>query len=394
MNVVLLADKKVRKNFEIAVKENANIDLLGVEMVIRGNTVSRIAEHHNPHILVIYSNVPEKEGIGVDDVITLLRIKKPNMRIIYVYGQIEDKDKFAYTANFLIENGITDIVTDTDVKKILETIESPMTKDDVMAIIEDLFTEENAEESEEEIDEIAVGQTFDDLNIDFPTVVEKKPFDIDTVMYVTSEHSEKEILKIGVAELQHHNGCTHTSFEIATMLSRKTNTAVVIADEQTFENISVFNKINPLAAKNGLSINGIDVFSYSSFNGADEYNVIIYDFSYLKDEHKKAFMECDVKIMLGSSAEWDISILTRFIRYDTDNYAKDIHFLFPRVSPAKFVKYNKLFMRSGVKAYRLHNSPDWTKPHTENITVYKTILNKHTVTSKPKKSKRRLIKAK
>ena len=77
MNVVLLADKKVRKNFETAMRKNANHNLVGVEMIIRGNTMTRIAEHHNPHILVVYRNIPiSKDGLILNDLISFLRIKK------------------------------------------------------------------------------------------------------------------------------------------------------------------------------------------------------------------------------------------------------------------------------------------------------------------------------
>lgn len=394
MNVVLLADKKVRKNFEAAVRKKPDITLLGVEMVIRGNTMTRISEHHNPHILIIYRNVPAKDGLEVNDVISFLRIKKPSMRIVYVYGTITDKTDFAMTAEFLMQNGINDIVADHDIEKILGVVETPMEKNDIMNFIEELFTEDTPEDVIEVKDEIAEEQKYDDLNIDFPTVTELAHFDINKVMYVTSETKEKNTLTIGIAQLQHHNGCTHTALEIASMLSRKNSTAVVIADDTTFESLSVFHKINPLAAKNGLIFHGIDVYPYSKYSEiSKEYGVVICDFSYLREEQRKSFLNCDVKLMLSSSAEWDISGLINYIEYGSELHARDIHFLFPRVSSTKFIKYNKQFLKSGITAYRLHNSPDWTKPNKENITVYKSILSVYT-TNTPPKPKKRLFKIK
>lgn len=389
MNVVLLADKKVRKNFEAAVRKKPDITLLGVEMVIRGNTMTRISEHHNPHVLIIYRNVPAKDGLEVNDVISFLRIKKPSMRIVYVYGTITDKTDFAMTAEFLMQNGINDIVANHDIEKILEVVETPMEKNDIMNFIEDLFTEDTPEDIIEVKDEIAEEQKYDDLNIDFPTVTELAHFDINKVMYITSETKEKNTLTIGVAQLQHHNGCTHTALEIASMLSRKNSIAVVIADDTTFENLSVFHKINPLAAKNGLIFHGIDVYPYSKYSEiSKEYGVVICDFSYLREEQRKSFLNCDVKLMLSSSAEWDISGLLNYIEYGSESHVRDIHFLFPRVSSTKFIKYNKQFLKSGITAYRLHNSPDWTKPNKENITVYKSILSAYTTNATPKPKKR------
>ncbi len=394
MNVVLLADKKVRKNFEAAVRKKPDITLLGVEMVIRGNTMTRISEHHNPHVLIIYRNVPAKDGLEVNDVISFLRIKKPSMRIVYVYGTITDKTDFAMTAEFLMQNGINDIVADHDIERILEAVETPMEKNDIMEFIEELFTEDTPEDVMEVSDEIVEEQKFENLHIDFPTVTELAPFNIDRVMYITSESKEKETIVIGIAQLQHHNGCTHTALEIASMLSRKNSTAVVIADDSTFESLSVFHKINPLAAKNGLNFQGIDVYPYGKYSEiSKEYGVVICDFSYLREAQRKAFANCDVKIMLSSSAEWDISKFINYIEYGSESHARDIHFLFPRVSSTKFIKYNKQFLKSGITAYRLHNSPDWTKPNKENIAVYKSILNAYTTNTTPK-PKKRLLKIK
>lgn len=173
------------------------------------------------------------------------------------------------------------------------------------------------------------------------------------------------------------------------MLSQKNSTAVVIADDTTFESLSVFHKINPLAAKNGLNFHGIDVYPYSKYSEiSKEYGVVICDFSYLREEQRKSFSNCDVKLMLSSSAEWDISGLLNYIEYGLESYVRDIHFLFPRVSSTKFIKYNKQFLKSGITAYRLHNSPDWTKPNKENITVYKSILSAYTTNATPKPKKR------
>ncbi len=394
MNIVLLADKKVRKGFEMAVRDNANINLIGVEMVIRGNTMSRIAEHHNPHILVVYKDVPTKDGIEVNDLISFLRIKRPNMRIIYVYGNITDNTAFSAYTDFLLENGITDIVTENDAKKVIEVIENPMTREDVTDFLNELFSEVTSKITDDKQEEFIPEQKFEELNIDFPSVTEIGQFNVDKLMYISSENSQVDLLKIGIAQLQHHNGCTHTAFEIASMLSQKNNVAVIIADNITFENLAVFHKISTLTAKTGLNMHGIDVYPYEQYHEIkDYYNVIVFDFSYLKDEQKKSFMDCDIKIMLSSAAEWDISTLTKFIYYGSDENCRNINFLFPRVTSSKFIKYNKQLIKSGITAYRLHNSPDWTKPDTENITVYRNILSRYTVTPKPK-IKRRLFRIK
>ena len=396
MNVVLLADKKFRKPFETAVKKDPNINLVGVEMVLRGNTMSRIADHHNHHALVVYKGVPEKEGITEKACISFLRMVKPNMRIIYVYGKVSDIEAFTAVTEQLISKGITDIVTDTSADKVVSVIDEPMTAKEVQEVIEKL-TAPDEEIVHEEIvhEEILPGQEYEPLNLDFPTVTAPDKFDIDKIVYDVTDTKESEHLSIGVAQLQHHNGCTHTAMELATMLSKNKTVAVIMADPDTFEALAVFHKLNPLAAKQGLDVNGIPVFPYEFRNQIiEEYSVIIYDYSYLREEKRKSFDECDIKLMLSSSAEWDVAKVLNFIKFNEDHYIRTINFLFPRVSQSKFLKYSKVFRKSGINTYRLLDSPDWTAPVEGNKAVYSHIIENYNITKSGKQTKRKLLKIK
>lgn len=392
MNIVLLADKKIRKPFETAIKKDPEITLVGVETVIRGNTMSRIADHHNPHILVIYKNVPEKDGITIEDTISFLQMKRPNMRIIYVYGNISDHEDFFAKVESLTASGIYDIINSTDLDQIIKCIKVPMTEEDIQNIVDDLRKSETEHLIIEDDDLIDI--SYDELALDFPSVIAETKFNIDDVLVISEQSKEVEIINIGVAQLQHHNGCTHTSLEIASLLSKKGNVAVVFADYETYERLAVYHGINPLSVQDGLNYNGIDIFPYSKRDDlSGTYNAIIYDFSYLRDEQKLTFEKCDVKILLASAAEWDISTLIKYVEYNNADYIRNINILIPRVSPSKFSKYSKRFLKSGVRAYRLHNSPVWNAPNADNLNIYKRILAPYTV--KPAaKSKRKLFKIK
>lgn len=389
MNVVLLGDKKTRKSFETAVKSEPDINLIGAEMVIRGNTMSRIADFHNPHLLVVYRSVPAKDGITADDVISFLRMKRPAMRIVYVYGEITEHEDFISKANELMQNGITDIVTDGSV---IDVINTPMTEEDVQNRISELKASETSEQFV--IDEDVSDISYEKIDLDFPAVTAKTEFDIDNVLFISDNTEEMETMNIGIAQLQHHNGCTHTSLEIALMLNKKNSVAVIFADDDTYERLAVYHRINPLSAQDGLNYNGIDIYPYSKRNALEGYNVIICDYGYLKEEQKKAFEESDVKIMLTSAAEWDISTLIKHVEYSDNSYIQNIHILIPRVTQSKFIKYNKRFLKSGVKAFRLHNSPDWTSPNVDNIATYKILLSPYKLLPAEKKAKKKLFRVK
>lgn len=395
MNVVLLADKKYRKPFESAAKKDPSVDLIGVELLIRGNTMSRIAEHHNPHALVVYKNVPEKEGITLNDLIAFLQMKKPNMRIVYVYGNVTDTQDYISVAESLLDKGITDIVTDYSADTVIDVLNNPMSEYDVREYIVQLAT--STEEIKPEVNEVelvATEQDYAPLEVDFPTVTAIDDFDIDKVVYEVTGAAEAEHLTIGVAQLQHHIGCTHTAFELATMLSKSYKVAVILADDDTFEALAVFHKLNPMAVKQGITMNGIDVFPFElNKQIAKEYDVTVYDYSFLREEKRKSYDACNIKLMLSSSAEWDISKTTNFIKYNDDEYVRSITLLFSRVAQSKFLRYNKVFRKSGINAYRLADSPDWTAPVQDNISVYTHIIENYKL-SKSKTPKRKLFKLK
>ena len=318
------------------------------------------------------------------------------MRIIYVYGKVEDIDTFTNVSEELIGNGITDIVTDTAAENVIKVIDEPMTAEDVRAIVEKLNAPEEEIPHEELKHDVPMpGQEYEPLKVDFPTVTASDKFDIDKIVYEVSEIKESDHLTIGVAQLQHHNGCTHTAMELATMLSKNKTVAVIMADPDTFEALAVFHKINPMAAKQGLDVHGIAVFPYELHDQiANEYSVIIYDYSFLREERRKSFDECDIKIMLSSAAEWDVAKVTNFIKFNDDNYVRTISFLFPRVTQSKFLKYSKVFRKSGISAYRLLDSPDWTAPVEGNTAVYKHIIENYNIAKSGKPPKRKLLKIK
>lgn len=397
MNIVLLADKKVRKTFESAVKKNPNITLLGTEMVIRGNTISRIAEHHNPHAVVIYKNVPEKDGMTVKDTISFLRIKKPHLRIIYVFEQmVNDTAEFIETAKFLMGNNVFDIALTNDLSEIIKIIENPMTKEDIQSIIDEISNseQENIQDIPEKFK--STDRIFESLALDFPAVSALDEFDIENIETISKNISEDvRTVIIGLIQLQHHNGCTHTAFEIASMLAKKNSVAVIIADSDTYDNLTRFYEINPVKARKGLNIQRIDVYPYNMYSEIKSfYNAVIIDFGYMREKYKKSFSSCHIKIMMCSSAEWDMSVIMNYINFSKENYIHDINYCFSRISLSRFVKYNKQLIKSGCNAYRLQNSSSWSCPHSDNIIAYKDILSPFTIQNTAPKQKRKLIKAK
>ncbi|MBR4199978.1 MAG: hypothetical protein IKQ91_01710 [Oscillospiraceae bacterium] len=385
MNLVILTHNKRRKAVDAVMKNTAHT-VLGYETVIRGTTVTRILEHHVPHCVVICDDVQEKEGITKADVITLLHARRPSLRIITV----TDRNDIEYFS-FLKDNAVFDHISEW--KELPDVLEMPMTEQMLDNRIEEIKAAQEAAEAAAQEKEIAEEKAeHQPVDLSFPAV-SAIGFDMNTVeRIVIPEQRLIDKMTVGIAQLQHHNGCTHTSFEIAALLKeKKASVCVVLFDPDTFHDLAVFHKLDPEQNRDGLKVNGIHVFPVEKLDAAkQQYDCVICDISLLRDENRQLYNEMQEKIMLCSAAEWDIAKTMHFVNYEQNMNVRKVIYCFPRVSRKKFIGINKQMMKAGCTAFRLHNSIDWTAPCEENIAVYHQVIGKY-LNIPVKKEKRRLF---
>lgn len=392
MNLLLLSGNKQRKVIEPLFK-NTPHTILGNEAAIKGTTVSRILDHYAPHIVVLCDDVVEKEGISRQDVIVLLKTKRPTLRLIY---QSDAQKLSSEILSFLMENQVYDVIS--DISKLPELVDAPMTDADIAAMIEEI--EKAKQEQEQEKQQAAATPELDmrheSLQLAFP-VVSVRDFDADSFQHIRESTAAAECpnMTIGIAQLQHHNGCTHTAFEIAAMLQKqKVNCCIVLTDMETYRNLAAFHELNPEIIDIGLQVHGIDVYPYEKLSEVrEQYSCTICDFSFLRETQQNAYGSMTVKVMLCSAAEWDIATTLKYVNYPNIPYVRDIVYLFPRVSKAKFIGYNKQMLLAGCEAYRLHQSEDWLTPCAENLAVYQRLVRNYFFVPTEKK-KRSLLRIK
>lgn len=401
MNIVLLADKKHRKAFELAVKASPDINLLGTEPVIRPETIGRITELRNPHVLAVISGVPVKGGLSIPDLAALCRLKRPNMRIVFAANGMST-DELLRTAAVLRLSDVFDIIPEYSPQAMIAALRNPMTEaelDDMLAkLTAPAFPayQQKIPENETSPEECAA-ETIP-LKMSFPEIAAAK-FDISKVIRVNEPEAEtpQNGLLVGVAALQHHLGCTHTAFEIAAYLSEKEKSVcVVLADDEMLDNFSRFFGLDPeYIAGTGLNINGIEAFPLSKLGELrKEYGCVVCDFGFLRERTQKLFAEADARIMMCSGAEWDISLVSNYINYGSSAYTKDVSYCFSRIAKQKFLLYAKSFRLSGCTAYRLGHSQHWLKPCAENKAVYDEILGRYTLENRKKGMKRDTVRVK
>ncbi|MCL1832595.1 MAG: hypothetical protein FWG45_06790 [Oscillospiraceae bacterium] len=149
MTVLLICNKKERKNYAGIISETKHTLLGFGDTNARGGIVANIIEY-NPHVLIWENNITRKQHfIDFRDMISDLRTERPNLRIIWVHGVITDEDEFKKTCSLLSDDNVFDIIG--DFAKVAKIIDNPMTADDFVATEQDI-----AREIQEASDEISI----------------------------------------------------------------------------------------------------------------------------------------------------------------------------------------------------------------------------------------------
>lgn len=385
MNIVFLASNKERKTLESKLKGSPH-NSLGNEPAIKGTTAARIVDNYAPHAVVVCEDVQEKEGITKLDIITLLHAKRATLRILYI-----SQDLSVDTLNYLKDNGVYDVIRSNE--DLLNTLDNPMSEADINRMIQEIV------DAEQEQNVLLVAQSAEEtvqeerepLLLAFRTVTEST-FDLNDIGTKNEPivTVPPQPLTIGIAQLQHHNGCTHTAFEIAALLKKeKRSVCVILTEQDTYENLAAFHNLHPEAIKDGFDFSGIPVFPLDKLNNAKKkFSCIICDFSFLREEDKRLYGSMNVRIMLCSGAEWDIATTMRFINYPSDLMnVYSIAYCFPRIAKAKFLGYNKQIQKSGCNAFRLQFSEDWKEPCADNVELYHHLLRNYLYRSEKKEKK-------
>jgi len=129
MNILLICNKKSRKNYENILAGIVGHSHIGTETIVRDNIVNVITENHAPHTVVWANGVPfKKTDLDFLDVVYDIRTVRPDLRFIYVNDGTEQG--FEGISRSLQANNVFDILTDFE--QITDIIDEPMTIADVL----------------------------------------------------------------------------------------------------------------------------------------------------------------------------------------------------------------------------------------------------------------------
>ena len=434
MNIVIAADKKYTKIFKDSLTQH---NILGFENELKNNFVSRIADHYNPHVLIVVNGVRSRK-FDFFAALPELRKQCPTMRIIYFFGRLTDETEQSYldVCGKMFPYGYYEIVPYDMYErgfrsKIAEILEKPLTGEDVKKLISDrqeekIHTEILMQSIEKIIDTTPVSFAKDEVEADYDdTQVER--FD-EPQELLTEKQGEHITMAIGtISEKQ--AGCTQTALEIAILLMKSKQSVAVFLEDETYENYISYHGIE--SAPSGCQVNDLTLFPLSVYKEKKMYvrfavnDLTLFPLSVYKEKKMYVrfavldvgyapiipedaaypfFESAEIKICICSFNEWDISKLADYLNSPL-SYIKEINYIFFPVSEKNFVKFQKQMDKGHCKSFRIRNSPDYTEPkghcksfrirnspdYTEpcewNIGIYNKILNTYIDLdiSKPKK---------
>ena len=268
MNIVIAAEKKYNKLFTNCLAFGRH-NLIGYETEMKPNFVKRIAEHYNPHILVVLRGVRSKKFDFFSSLDMLLKFR-PNLRIIYLFGKVNEKneDEYFKTVELFKSYNIYDVIPFDPYErgfssKFADLLKTPLTEEKLQGIMETFKPDDNgvdifnSQKFEKIVDETPVKITKAEIeNPNYSSkviTVDEAPERLDEDM---SEH-----ITIAVGTISDRQaGCTLTSFELAVTLGQLKQTAAVFLDEETYNNYVSYHGLSPSEAREGCEINGITIY--------------------------------------------------------------------------------------------------------------------------------------
>ena len=394
MNIVIAADKKYTKLFKDALTQH---NILGYESELKSNFVSRIADHYNPHVLIVVNGIRSRK-FDFFAALPELRKQCPTMRIIYFFGRLTDETEQSYldVCGKMFPYGYYEIVPYDMYErgfrsKIAEILETPLTSEAVKKLITDrqeskIHTDILVQSIEKIIDTTPVSFAKDEVEADYDSSKVER-FD-EPQELLTEKQGEHITIAIGtISEKQ--AGCTQTALEIAVLLTKSKQSVAVFLEDETYESYINYHGIE--SAPNGCQVNDLTLFPLSIYADKKMYvRFAVLDVGYAPIIHEDAaypfFEAAEIKICICSFNEWDISKLADYLNSPLP-YIKEINYVFFPVSEKNFVKFQKQMDKGHCKSFRIRNSPDYTEPCEWSIGIYNKILNTYIDLdiSKPKK---------
>jgi hypothetical protein len=374
----MLENSVIKPEILLATVTDLPSDLQGDLQSDFENELSELLDKFNPHGVII-------EGYSAD-LAFAVRALKPDFKKFKILFLTDVSLENAELIDNLYSKAIY-IADKIDLQNIPKPLDIKTQLDELKRKKEELEQQEqeellalfNAGENNSENAEV-IDLMFDENTLENDTFTAENITVINEPTVETDYSKSGSAVIVGVSGLQHHIGSTHTSFEIAEFLRQQCcNPCVVFADNATYGALADFHNVPFAKSKNAQNSNGnfeinkISVYPQNMLETAKKrHEYVVYDLGF--SENFSALESADIKIMLCSSADWDLRIAMTFLNSASLSFKKEISYFFYPITKSKFIRLNRQFIKTGCKAFRLAYSPDCREPHKENKEVYAALL--------------------
>lgn len=340
MNVILAVnDKKIEKY----VTSGAIPEVTVLSTLRHREPIVDAVYNRNPNLLILSPKLKGK--MDMKDLIRTIRKSRPDVRILYIYGDRDDQYKMFL--DFLILNGVYDFLIDSfDDNALNNAILNKASLDHVKGYLlskeeREALIEQDSTETTEKQEPSASAKVL---------IVEK---------YVGN-------MTVGVGSLYHRAGCTHTVLAMTSWLQNKKADCAAVLSPADLQSLQEFYEVGE-----SNKINGIYIYS-SEITAKQNHKFVLIDIGCISSKAKKEkFTATNVPILLSPAAPWEIDTLTEFL---TDNtLATAVRYAFWPISDKTFKEYRRNLKQGNCHAWRLNFAPEWflwnenAKPFSEML---------------------------
>lgn len=325
MNVILAVnDKKIEKFMLSGAIPEATV----LTSLKRREDVVDSVYHRRPNLLILSADLTGK--LDMREIVSAIKKSRPEVRILYIYGQRDEQYKLFL--DFLVRNGVYDIILDDFDNDILT---NAIYHETALAEVKGyLLSKEEYETLKDNEPEPVQATTTEETKTNV-LVVEK---------YIGN-------MTVAVGSLFPRTGCTHLSISMAAYLqSKKVDVGLVVAPK-LLANLRDFYEVGEVNKINGIYIYDNEVIAKQN------HKFVVVDCGCINTAEQQAdFTAHNIPILLCPSSPWEIDALTNYL--DGNVLSSAVLYAFYPISEKPFKEYRRNLQQGNCRSYRLFFEPE------------------------------------
>ena len=308
----------------------------------------------NPATVVLSSSL--LGGLEFRELIDTLRKVRPELKIVFIYGNKDDEYKSFI--DFLIRREVYDIVHD-EIDE--ETIHRALFVNATLGEMKFYLLDK---------------ESVSDIAAPAPRIpgAKKEPPKLEVL--IVEKIIERSIIEtkylgniiVGVGGLFPRSGCTYTAIKLGQALGALKCDVGVCISPKTLQAIAEYSLTENTAK---IELWGCQMYSDMSL-AKSNHKIVISDIGNVYPGRVEEFYLCDEKFLLCPCAPWEIDTLTEFL--SDNSFASQIRYLFCPITDNGFKEIEQNMKKGNCNAYKLPYNPNIETLSREQGKFFKELL--------------------